>query len=850
MYRAFLILFLSGFLYAHALVVDAQSRAIPLFISYLHPRPSSQLVSNQSTILLRLNPTSGIHRNDIQFEVVGSQSGNCAGEKIYSDDLKTIIFRPHNNFIPGETISVTIREKNRPLFSYQFSISGMSQSDKQNARLSFTDLDHIAKELVTVPKVGTVRSINGITVPSDFPEFKIQEYYSDNIAPGYLFFGLRGAYVMMLNNDGTPYFFEKSNDFLMDFKVQPNGMLSRLVDDWSSGERFFALLDNQFSYVDSFMVQGDYETDHHDFQYLPNGHVLLIAGDYQKIDMSQIVAGGDPNARVRGCHIQELDQHKNVVFQWNCWDDIPITDAVFENLQASSIDYVHMNSVALDYDGHILASCRNTSQCIKVNRHTGELMWVLGGVQSSFQFINDPDQNSYQHHFRAVPDNPNHYTFFDNGNKKDPPYSRAVEFKIDTTNWTAERVWQFRPASDYKASWLGSVQRLPNGNTLINWTGGNLPLAMEVTPDGEVVYQARHKKNFPCYRTFRFDWRGVAAEPRLFIEAEDNRVVLIFHKFGDKNVKLYKIYHGLSKDDLSLYTSTMDNRLDIENLLNYRRHYFKVVAVDKSGRESEASEVRSVEVKYVEENVNIIQNGDFSNGSSYWHFEQKNGAQALGFVSDGEFKIQINNGGAAYDDISLSQTGLPLYQDKTYLFEFEAYAESPRAIDAKVADRGELLNYGSIGFTALTKIRKQYSYSFKMKEYTTLDAKVVFNCGGNSAAVFIDNVSLRAISETEVAFAEKKAVENFVLLSNYPNPFNSSTMVRFYVPSHTRVELDILNIRGERVARLKNETLDKGAHVVIWDGTNENGLSVSSGLYFCRLKTGSTFNVTKLLVAR
>lgn len=81
------------------------------------------------------------------------------------------------------------------------------------------------------------------------------------------------------------------------------------------------------------------------------------------------------------------------------------------------------------------------------------------------------------------------YTVFDNGNHHLPPYSRALELQVDLENMTVTKVWEFRDSPDKSTFWMGNVQRLPSGNTLINWSDGSLPKINEVRPDGSIAYE-------------------------------------------------------------------------------------------------------------------------------------------------------------------------------------------------------------------------------------------------------------------------------------------------------------------------------------------------------------------------
>lgn len=75
----------------------------------------------------------------------------------------------------------------------------------------------------------------------------------------------------------------------------------------------------------------------------------------------------------------------------------------------------------------------------------------------------------------------------------------------------------------------------------------------------------------------------------------------------------------------------------------------------------------------------------------------------------------------------------------------------------------------------------------------------------------------------------------FRLYGNYPNPFNPSTTIRFDLPEMAIVSLRVYDIKGRQVARLVDAELDAGYHSIVWDGTDELGVPVASGVYICRL---------------
>lgn len=98
------------------------------------------------------------------------------------------------------------------------------------------------------------------------------------------------------------------------------------------------------------------------------------------------------------------------------------------------------------------------------------------------------------------------------------------------------------------------------------------------------------------------------------------------------------------------------------------------------------------------------------------------------------------------------------------------------------------------------------------------------------------------ISHFELNGAEKEAEVKsgkpsiFSFIGNFPNPFNPSTSIRFSLASPGRVDLEIFNSIGQKVRTLISESRPAGTHNVVWDGKNDHGMPVSSGVYIARLK--------------
>ncbi|MCX7737729.1 MAG: aryl-sulfate sulfotransferase [Candidatus Kapabacteria bacterium] len=364
--------------------------------------------------------------------------------------------------------------------------------------------------------------LNGDTLPPGFPELTVVK--SAEPYDGYFFFGNNGMatsnYLIIMDNDAKVVKYKRV-PLSFDFKVQPNGLMSyqqpfsfgNLADGFAESNIY--ITNSDLATIDSFQCKSGYIADFHDFKLLPNGHSLLISYDVKHLDLSQEISDGHPDATVIGAVVQELDRERNVVFQWRSWDHIPLEDCYYP-INTQRVDYVHINSVELDDDGHLLISSRHINQITKINRQTGEIIWRLGGKGNEFTFINEnednaPDYFSEQHDARRL-DNGN-ITIFDNGNRHKPEHARAVEYELDEINKTAKLIWEYRHTPDILSRNQGSTQRLPNGGNVIGWGGSgilNLPSITEVTPNNEVAIEVSLPKGVTfgqsTYRAYKFPY--------------------------------------------------------------------------------------------------------------------------------------------------------------------------------------------------------------------------------------------------------------------------------------------------------------------------------------------------------
>ena len=489
---------LAVLLAVHALAFPAAAASLV----YVSPLPGSDRHRPETNLIARFDrDVSPAELAPGAIRASGSRSGDHSGRLTLSDDRRTVIFRPDRPFAHGERVEafVSLARSDTPATFWFEIMAGPSPAIDPASRL----------ELAAEGNAFRREFAAGDTVAPP----PITSKWLGPTAPGKLFiatFQVLGpnipSYLTVADNEGRPLFQQKRPSTCLDFKLQPDGRITWYELGLSA---FVAMDSTTYAIVDTFACGNGYITDLHELLLLPNGHALLLGLDPQVVDMSAIVAGGNPAAIVLGMIIQEFDAAKNVVFEWRSWDHFAITDATYEDLTAAHIDYVHSNALEIDADGNLLLSSRHMDEITKIDRTTGATIWRWGGKHNEFKFIDDPGF-SHQHAIRRVADG--RYTLFDNGNFHPIHVSRAVEYELDQDARTARAVWQFVNGIDTYGFAMGYAQRLENGNTLVSFGTGK-PDVIEVAPDGTKLLEMSLPPGIHSYRVTRSAWSPEKGPP-------------------------------------------------------------------------------------------------------------------------------------------------------------------------------------------------------------------------------------------------------------------------------------------------------------------------------------------------
>jgi hypothetical protein len=257
----------------------------------------------------------------------------------------------------------------------------------------------------------------------------------------------------------------------------------------------------------------DLSADGHEFLITPWNTALILSYTTATANLTSI--SGPADQTVIDGVVQEIDiATGQVLFQWNSADHVPYSQSE-QPLPASAStpwDWFHVNAVHLDTDGNLLIDARDTWTTYKVDRFNGNIIWQLGGKDSSFALQAAPGQVldnaneifAWQHDPEAIGND--EYTFFDNESSGTPnlPYSRAITVKLNEWNHTATLVASDNQPEGLPAASQGNAQTTADGNLFVGW--GILPYISEFDPQGSLIFNAELPAGVNTYRAYLLPW--------------------------------------------------------------------------------------------------------------------------------------------------------------------------------------------------------------------------------------------------------------------------------------------------------------------------------------------------------
>ncbi len=128
--------------------------------------------------------------------------------------------------------------------------------------------------------------------------------------------------------------------------------------------------------------------------------------------------------------------------------------------------------------------------------------------------------------------------------------------------------------------------------------------------------------------------------------------------------------------------------------------------------------------------------------------------------------------------------------------------------------------------------------------YGNYECSIDLSYLGNEISIPVELIVASANSDDDLIIYKNE------LLANYPNPFNPTTTINYSIANESNVSIDIYNSKGQLIKTLVNEFLEAGVHSTVWNGTDNNGKIVSSGIYFTKLSIGNEIKTQKMIMQK
>lgn len=521
----------------------------------------------------------GVPANQIgNVTVVGSATGTHAGQIAPDSDGDGGSFLPAQPFKPGETVTVTtslnviggrsgtftfkIENPSRPIGPGPFPLVANGAGAVQHFRTR-PDLQPPA-----------VWVSNNRAPASEGNIFVAPQYGPVQNGP------------MILDPSGHLLWFDpfpvSQHLLVTDFRAQNLG--GQPVLTWfqgttnhGTGEGHGVILDQNYHQIATVNAGNGLQMDLHEFLVTPQGDAYILS--FSPVSMPGVVS----KPLLDGV-VQEIDIKTGLVlFEWHALDHIPLS---YSDISTHSHGYVydpyHINSVAVDHDGNLVVSMRNTSAVYKLNRATGKIMWELGGKHPSFR-MGSGVSTAFQHDAVVQPDGT--ITIFDDGGG--PPRvrnARAIRVSLDTRRMTATLVRSYGHSPQLPTNFEGSVQQLSGGDVFIGW--GQQPYFSEDNGAGQQIFDAHFVEPSASYRAYRFQWN---AQPDTTPNAAQGwgsgDAPMVYASWnGATNVSAWRVLAGPSSTAMTPVGRAGRSGFETGIAANTEAPYLQVQPLDAHGR--------------------------------------------------------------------------------------------------------------------------------------------------------------------------------------------------------------------------------------------------------------------------
>jgi hypothetical protein len=251
---------------------------------------------------------------------------------------------------------------------------------------------------------------------------------------------------------------------------------------------------------------------------------------------------------------------------------------------ATPWDWFHLNSIDHEPNGNLLLSARSTWAAYQLRAGSGEVLWSLGGSNSSFA-MGPGTETAWQHDARIQPDGT--ITMFDDGSTpRVHNESRGLRVSIDYGRHAAHLVRSFpHPGAPLVSDSQGNMQTLPNQHVVVGW--GAVPSVSEFAKDGALLLDAHLPPGFSSYRAFRQPWSGhplwlPSVSARILATGDSTAVFASWN--GASEVAKWRVLAGSAPESLNAQAMTPASEFESSVILPDAYSYVAVQALGAAGQ--------------------------------------------------------------------------------------------------------------------------------------------------------------------------------------------------------------------------------------------------------------------------
>jgi hypothetical protein len=481
----------------------------PAAVSALHPPPAlvsvfpvpgSRVASPGAEIAFRGVPARRLGT----VSVSGSRSGRHGGRIAADSDGEGASFLPSRPFIPGEVVTVSTHLQVRGARGGRFRFTVATPAGAipfspppPAARVPGDVLSFRSRPDLSPASVEVTRQ-SGPAVSGDI-------FLAPQQGPlqgGPMIVGPRGELVWF---KALP-----PGELAGDFRVQT--YRGRAVLTWWQGRMGAGvgvgedvIDDAAYRQLAVVHAADGLAADLHEFQLTPRGTALITA--YYPVYWSLSSGHGPARAIVLDSVVQEIDVATGrLLFEWDSLDHVPLHDSYQPRptTPGQPFDYFHVNSVQAADDGDLIISARNTWAAYEIDRHTGAVIWTLGGRHSDFK-LGPGVRFAFQHDVRVAAGAAT-VSVFDDGAGPPAVHGESRALTLRLSPGAAALVGEVRHWPALLADWEGNSQPLPGGERFLGW--GQQPYFSQFDGRGRMVFDGRFIGANSTYRAYRFPWSG------------------------------------------------------------------------------------------------------------------------------------------------------------------------------------------------------------------------------------------------------------------------------------------------------------------------------------------------------